>query len=339
MATTATLNSSSLPQFTDLVKRSFVDGLKSLNQNMRNAPFVNEDSMPQNTGLYKRYAERLTRNEYASFRAEGDVAAQALIQYGYEKDLEVSTVALAVSITETMRVAGKNQDMLDMVTSLSSVVPNSIDLDLSHRITFFSATTYTDRNGRVVSITVGDGLALGSASHTLTGSATTYSTLVTGNPQFSKGALETAEKSFVENTYNNLGEKMAVSPDTILTTDDPNTINQVRELIQATADVNSANSGTVNVYKAKYTHVVAPRIATTAAGAVDSTKAKYWALICNDISDFNLAILQQPKLSTPMDGNNGEDISSGNWNYVVRAMYGICIVTPKAFRISKGDGS
>lgn len=87
MATTPTISSYSLPQFTDLVKRSFIDTVKSLDQNMRNAPFVIEESMPMNTGLYKRYAERLTTNEYASFRAEGDVAQQAVVQYGYEKDL------------------------------------------------------------------------------------------------------------------------------------------------------------------------------------------------------------------------------------------------------------
>lgn len=339
MATTATINANSLPQFTDLVKRSFLDSLQSLEQTMRKAPFIIEETMPKNTGLFKRYAERLTRSEYASNRPEGDAAQQALIQYGYEKDLEVRTVAMAISITETMRVAGKDQDILDQVTALQNAIPNAIDLDLSHRITFFDSTTYVDRDGRTVDVTVGDGLALGSASHTLTGSSTTYSTLITGNPQFSKGALETAEKSYIENTYDNLGIKMTLKPDVILTTDDPNTINQVRELMNATADVTTSNAGTFNVYKNRYSHVVAPRIATSVVGGVDSTKAKYWALVCSKASDFHLTILQEPTLSTPMDGNNGEDIATGNWNYVARGMYGICVVTPKAFRISKGDGS
>lgn len=339
MATTATINTGSLPQFTDLVKRSFVDGLKSLGQDMRNSGFVIEEAMAQNTGLFKRYAERLTRNEYGSFRAEGAAAQQALIQYGYEKDLAVYTVSLACSITELMRLGGKDQDIIDSVTDLSGVIPNSIDLDLAHRITFHTATSYVDRDGRTIDITVGDGLALGSASHTLTGSATTYSTIITGNPQFAKGSLETAEKSFVENTYNNLGEKMTLRADTILTTEDPNTINQVRELMNATADVSTSNAGTFNVYKNKYKHVTAARIATNAAGGVDSTKAKYWALIASKASDFRLTILQQPTLSTPMDGNNGEDIATGNWNFVVRGVYGICIVTPRAFRLSTGLGA
>ena len=78
--------------------------------------------MPMNTGLYKRYAERLHKNQYASYRAEGDAAAQALVQYGYEKDLGVYTVAQAVSITELMRIGGKDKEILDEVTLLSSSI-------------------------------------------------------------------------------------------------------------------------------------------------------------------------------------------------------------------------
>ena len=135
-------------------------------------------------------------------------------------------------------------------------------------------------DGRTVDITVWDGYALGYASHTLTGSATTYNNIITGNPQFSKGALENAEKLFVEETYNNLWEKMLMTPDTIITTDDPNTINQVRELFQATANIESSNAGTFNVYSHKYKHVISRRIATTADWSVDSTKRKYRFLAC-----------------------------------------------------------
>jgi hypothetical protein len=295
--------------------------------------------MANHTGLYKRKAETLATNSFALRRAEGDEAAQALVQYGYEKDISVSTVALSISITEIMRIAGKNPEVTQKVVDLISAVPNRIELDLAHRITFAEATTYVNMDGETVDITVGDNLALISAVHALTGSATTYSTAVTGNPQFSKGALETAEKSFVENTYDNLGVKKMVTPDTILTTDDPNTINQVRELLFATADVTSSNAGTFNTYSNKYTHIRSPHIATTAVGAPDTTKAKRWALVASKATDFYLDILQAPTLSTPSDGNNGADILTGNWTYVVRGMHGIAIVTPRAWRISTGLGA
>jgi len=148
--------------------------------------------------------------------------------------------------------------------------------------------------------------------------------------------LENAEKLFVEETYDNLGVKMYMVPDTIITTDDPNTINQVRELFQATANVDTANAGTFNVYKSKYTHVVVPRIATTAAGAPDTNKRKYRFLAASRNSSFYFTILNEPYTKAPADGNNGEEFSSENWNYLTAASYGIAIVSPEWIKCSTG---
>jgi len=334
-----TINSNSLPQFTDLVRRNFTYNLESMPQVMRTSGMVVEDPLEQNTWEFKRYAERLHRNQYGSRRDEGDTAKQATIQYGYEKDLQVHTVALEVSITKRMRVAGKSQDMIDAVTNLSTVCPSSIDLDLSHRITFAHETSYVDRDGNTITTTVWDGLAWASASHTLTGSATTYNNIVTGNPQFSKGALENAQKLAVEESYNNIGEKMVVNCNIIFSTDDPNTCNQIKELLNSTADVSTDNSGTFNVYSNALKHVELPRVATTAAGAVDTTKRKYWGIYSSMDSDFYFSTLEAPYLKTPTDGNNGEEFSSENWNYLAGTTYGIAIVTGRAIKISKWDWS
>lgn len=337
------INSGSLPQFTDLVKRSWTDAIEQAPNIMRNSSIVVSGAFPMNTGEYKRYAERLDRNQYAAIREEGDTANQALVQYGYELDASVYTVAMEVSITKRMRVAGKDQEIIDKVTDLSNVCPATIDLDLSHRLTFAWSTTYSRTAGygspTTINIAVADGLALISAVHTLTGSATTYSNQIPANPQFSKGALENAEKLFVQETYNNLGEKLAMKADVIVTTDDANTCNQVAELQKSTADITTNNSGAFNVYKNKYNHLVSARIATTAAGAPDSTKAKYWFLAASDYSDFYLDVLEEPYLKTPMDGNNGEEFSSENWNYLTAATYLIAIVTPKWIKGSQGNGA
>lgn len=165
-----------------------------------------------------------------------------------------------------MRDAGKDQDILRQIINLSQVCPNRMDLDLAHRFTFARSTSYTDLDGITVDTSMGDSLATISASHTLTGSATTYSTQITGNPQFSQGSLEIAEKSFVEESFNNLGEKVYCMPNAVLTTDDPNTCNEVARLLKANADVDTSNSGTYNVYKTKYRHVKSHRIATDANG-------------------------------------------------------------------------
>jgi len=336
---TATISSYSFSQLTDLIERSFDDGLERLPQTMRKSGFVVETAIPHNTGDTKRFAERIHTSQYAPTRDEGDSSEQAKVQYGYEKDGQVHTISLAVSITKRMRVAGKDQAMLDKVTSLSEVCPNTIDLDLAHRLTFASSTSYTDINGDTINITIGDGKALIDSAHTLTWSGTTYSNAITANPTFSKAALETAEKSFIEGSFDNLWKKMVVTPDTIVTTDDPNTVNQVRELLKATADLDSDNSGTFNVYANKYKHVVVPRIATTATGAVDGSKAKYRALVSSRASDLHLGMLEAPYLKTPKSGNNGEDMLTENWNYVAAATYMIATVSWRWIRFSDGSGS
>lgn len=338
------ISSYDLPQMTDLVKRSFTKTQEMLPQVMRTSWIVIADTLPMHTGDSKRYAERIHRSQYAAIRAEWDSATGGKVQYGYEKDMQVYTVAMEIGITKRMRTAGKNQDILDDVTRLSEVCPNTMDLDLTHRLTFAWSTSYSRTAGggtaNTIDLTVGDGLALISASHTLTGSATTYSNQITSNPAFSKSALETGERSFAENSFDNFGVKVSIKPDTIFSADDPETVNDIRELLKSTATLDSnINAGVVNVYQQKYKHVVLPRLATDANGGVDSNKRKYWFLADTRTSDFYLSILEEPYLKTPMDGNNGEDFSSENWNYLAAGTYGMAIVTGRWIRGSKGDAS
>lgn len=334
------ISSYTLPQMTDLVERSFQKWLETLPQVMRTSGLVVEEAMPEHTGEFKRFAERLQRNQYASVRDEGDISKKGKVQYGWEKDLQVYTVSLEISITKRMRTAWKNQDIIDQITSLAEVCPNTMDLDLAHRLTFAWSSNYTSRDGVVVDTTVWDGNPLIYSAHTLTGSGTTYSNQITANPTFSKAALENAEKLFVEETYSNLWEKMMMKPDVIVTTDDPNTCNQVRELLKSTASVaDYKNDGVINVYKEKYRHIAVPRIATTVTGATDTSKKGYRFLASTNDSDFYLSVLEAPYVKSPADGNNGEDFSSENWNYLTAATYWICIVTGRWIKGSNGSGS
>jgi len=334
----ANISSFQLSQLTDIVDRTFQDKQKTLPMVMKNSGIVSVNTMPMHTGDSKRFAERIDTSQYAGVRDEGEDAAEGVVQYGYEKDATVYTIAQVRSITKLMRDAGKDQQIIDKITNLTEVCPNTIELDLANRLTFAWSTTYV-YDGATRTITVGDGLALMSASHTLTGSATTYSNIVTSNPAFSKGSLETAEKSFVEESYDNLGVKCYYSPDTIITTDDPNTINEVRQLMHATADVSTSNAGTKNVYSNKYKLVSVPRIATTAAGAPDSTKRKYWFLAASAASDFYFYSLVEPYVKAPRDGNNGESFASESWSYLTGATYLMAIVSGKWIRGSRGDAS
>lgn len=334
-------STSTLPQFGDLVNRTFTNLPKTLKNQMRDAKFVITDAIAHGNGDYRRYAQDLSRTRYAGIRAEGNTSGQGVLQYGYEKDAHPYTVSQQFSITKRMKEAGKMNMVHRTVRNIGSIWPDTIDLDLSHRLTFAWSTSYSRTaggNGAVtIDTTVGDGLALINTAHTLTGSATTYSTQITGNPQFSEGALETALKSFVEETYDNLGVKMAVYPDCIITTDDPNTCNEVAKLMKATADTGTSNSGTHNPFwpwgEWSFMHYKLNKLATDANGAPDTTKRKYWFVCDSSISDFYFVPFNEPQLTSDIQ------FSSGNEDYLVEADYDAVIVSATGWRGSKGDGS
>jgi hypothetical protein len=50
-------------------------------------------------------------------------------------------------------------------------------------------------------------------------------------------------------------------------------------------------------------------------------------------------MLEQPYVKTPADGNNGEEFSSENWNYLAAASYGVAIVTGRWIKTSTGLGA
>jgi len=145
----------------------------------------------------------------------------------------------------------------------------------------------------------------------------------------------------VENALNNMAQKVALDFDTLFTTDDPNTVNTAREILQSTAKVSAPNEGVKNVYQAKYRHVILPLIATTAAQAVDSTKAKYWGLV--DSSDrgaqLYFSVEEEPNTTAPTPGSNADEFSTDDWKFKGRTSYAIVAVVGRGITLSKGDGA
>lgn len=330
--------SSTLPQMTDLINRTFINTIQTLPQQMRQSWFVVEKKKPHNTWLFERFAERIEKEPYMKNRPAWYRSAVSKVQYWYEKDAVIKHYALEISITKEMRDAWKDKDIMDAIVDMSKNWPDTIDLLLAHRLTFWHSSSYV-YDWDTIDITVWDWFPLFYTAHTLTWSSVTYSNIITWNPQFSKWALEIAERSFVEGAFDNFWNKKLIEPDTIVSTDDPNTINQIRELMKATANVDSNNAWTDNVYRNKYKHTVISRIATTETWQVDTTKRKYWGLVSSRTSDLNLAILNEPYVKTPMDWDNWEEFSSENWNYLSATDVWIATVTWKWLRWSKWDWS
>lgn len=338
---TAYLNTVSLPEFTDLIQREFLETPMMVDSPIADV-YLKMD-IADYTGDTRRFTE-IDVETYADEKPEGVDATFAQVQMGYSKDMRIRRFAKQIKISWEMRHYNKYENVVSQLTSLNHFCPKRMELDLTHRLTFADATSYVDRDGVTVDTTVGDGLAVISAVHTLTGSATTYSNVITGNPQFSKGGLEAAERVFNTQILSNFGERRVMNANTIITSDDPTTVNDVRQLLESMADTTQNNSGVTNVYKGKYKHIVVPQLATTATGAYDSTKRKRWFLGAINGSPSNswqayLAMKEQPNLKVPSPGNNLDNAENDDWIYGARCAYGIVTVSPRGITMSTGLGA
>jgi len=327
------LNTISLPDFVKLANVKFQKALSDFPEVMRKSGLFVEVPMENNTGNTREFSE-IDLEEYASNKDEGDQAETARIQQGYTNTLTLSRRGDNIDITVEMRTQNKYPTVVKKLTSLGSMVSKRLDLDLAHRLGFGTATSYVDQDGITINIDIGDDLALYSTVHKVKGSATTYRNRLANNPQLSKGALEGLEKLIVEQTFNQFAEKISVPFDILWTTDDPNTCNTARELLQSSAEVSAPNAGVINVYKAKYQHIKSARIATDANGSPDSDKAKYFGIASSADSSAYLGIHEEAHMVAPES-----DIKSDDWTFGARGNNGNTIVGGRWIKFSSGDGT
>lgn len=290
------------------------------------------------TGDTKEYSE-LDTEEYAKKKGEDDEASQMKVQQGYSKTVKPTRFGIDTGITWELRRRGKYSEINRRLTAVSKLTANRLDLDATHRLTFGTATTYTDMDGDVVAIDTGDDLALYSTVHKLKGTTSTYRNRLAGNPRFSRGALEAMEQMKVENTLNQFGTKMGMSFDIIWSGDDPNTINSIREELQSTAKISAPNEGVINTYRGKYRHEILPRLATDANGNVDTTKRYYWGIASSTNSDGYLDIEEEPNVQNPSIGSNAEEFSTETWKFKGRGSYALCWVGGRSIGFSDGLGT
>lgn len=327
---TTLLSEMSLPEFTDLVRRNWVIMQKDIARNAEQLFII--DQVGSGNGATKIWNE-VDAQTYAANKAEGANATKAKSGVGYNVTMTARTFAIQVDITLEMRNDNRYQEVGTYLTNLSRFCDNRADLDLTHRFTFATSTSYVDMNGVTVDLTVGDGLALLSAVHTLAFSSLTYSNTVSGSPAFSQGAFEAAKLLAATQIYSNFGEKRQMNFNVIISGDDPGTVRSIKQLLESTADVDAVQAGIVNVYEGAMRHVILPNLATTAAGAYDSTKRRWWFIgaVGQMMNGWQAHMGKwiAPTLRTPAPGNNGEDINSLNWTYTSYCRYGIAIVSGK----------
>lgn len=342
------LNLNNYPDFVRNADILWMKGADSVPQYMRNSGIVKEIPIPYNTGNTREFSE-LEIEEYASRKGESEQARRAKVQQGYTKIGRLYRVAKDIGISFEDRTQGKYPEIERRLTNLGRLAINRLDLDLAHRLTFGTATSYVDMDGETVDISVGDTLALFSTAHTLRGSSTTFRNRLAGNPAFSQGALEAMITMAQSNSYNQFGQKMAsFTHDVIWTTENQTVINTVNTLLRSTAAVNGQNSGVINVYQNAFRHVAFPRVATTNVGAPDTTKAGYWGVASSENSTFYLGMHEEPHMkvlptSAATNGSlsaaNAEEFSTDDWNFGTRAGWMIVIVSATWIKFSSGDGT
>lgn len=330
---TTLVSIASLPELTDLIRRNWIY-LRETVKPVAKTLYISE-MVGQGQGNTKRYNE-IDVETYADYKPEGANTTKSKVGIGYSVDMVARTFAKEIDITLEMRNDNRYQEIGSYITNLAMFCDNRQDLDLTHRLTFASSTSYTDKNGEIVNTAVGDGLALVSTSHTLAFSPITYSNRLTGDPVFSQSAYEAALSLAATQIYSNFGEKRTMNFNTIITGNDPATVRTVRQMLQSTADIDAAQSGVANIYSATQTgmrHVILPNLATTAAGAYDASKRKWWFIAATGqgVNGWQAYLGEwiPPTLRVPSASNNGEDIHNLNWTFVAYCRYGIAIPSPK----------
>lgn len=316
----------------------FLKGLDSMKMEARNSGIFRIEHIADHTGNTMEFSE-IDLEEYAKAKLEGDQTVRARVQKGYSKIGTLKRIALDIGITYEMRHYNKYNEVVSRLTNLGRTVANRMELDLSHRLTFATVTSYVDMDGATVDTAIGDTFEWAYTLHPVLGSSVTYRNRLANNPVFAKGSLEGMETMAIENSINQFGEKIVIPYDILWTTDDPNTVNTVREYLKSTASPDALNAGVVNVYSGKYRHVVLPRVATTATGAVDSTKAKYWGLASSIYAQGVLAINEEPHLKATSPTGSNTDFSTEDFNFGAAAGYFIISPGARGFTLSTGDAT
>lgn len=318
----------SLSDLTDLVRRNWTvmkDMLPRRAKSLYNSQFVGAGQ-----GSSKRI-EEFDGQTFAAYKAEGTNSSKASVGAGYSVDMTARTFSREIEITLEMRNDNRYGQIGQLITDLSTFCENRQDLDLTHRLTFATSTSHTDMDGETVALTMGDTNALLDSTHDLAFSSVTYNNEVTGDPAFSQGGYEAALLLGTTQTYNNFGEQRVLDWNTIVTGTDPGTVRTVQQMLNSMADIDAVQAGIVNVYKNNKKHIELPYLASTAAGAYDSTKRRWWFLIAVGMNGWQGYVGDwiSPTLKTPAPGNNGEDVHNLNWTYSSYCRYGIAVVSGK----------
>lgn len=188
---------------------------------------------------------------------------------------------------------------------------NGYNLDATHKFTFCNSSAYNDRSNKSVSVVGANGVSLVNDAQT-TNSGSSYDNLLGSGSSYrlSDSTLTDAEELGNGVTdHNGLPSHSLYS--TLVTSNHRPTVKVAERLINQNGEVSiQISTDTVlndmNTHKGKYRHVILPYLDTLASGEKDSTKARYWFIIDDEVMRGNLisVVGKSPSLASPVDAEN-----------------------------------
>jgi hypothetical protein len=274
----------------------------------------------------------------AKRKREGQDFPFLSLTQNYRTNWRTYEVGGEIKITWNMRKFAKYDEINRALSGLAESTARRMEMDLTHPFTFGADGSYTNLDGDSVTLTSGDGQYLFDTDHSMPGTSTTFRNIVANNPVLSKGGLEAAEKLFATQMIDTNGQLIFYEPDTLITTNDPTTINIARQYLGSTADVESNNAGVLNPFEGRYRHIILPFLSTKASGAYDSTKANYYMLACLARTGARLLVAQEPMLIPPTE-NDGKEFETMDWKYATLGSFTPVFNDIRWIVFCKGDGS
>jgi len=276
---TQLLNPYNLGQLNDLVKIGIVNWHEGASMSIPKTLAVRslfyEKSAPELSEAHAGF------NESGFSHVTGDNEDYALVS-----DTEGDTITLTQvkrtarrKITEDLIEFNKYAQIGALLRKTGTKLWRGYALDLTHKFTFAFDTSYTDRDGRTVSTVGGDAAAMCADTHTLNNGDTYDNKLVA---RLSESSLEDAEDLGAAMVDQN-GELVAPEFTALVTGQHAGTRHQAMRLSKQNLQVGS-DLNDINPYQGVYRHVMLPYLDTTAAGAKNTAKSRYWFIV-----DENLA--------------------------------------------------
>lgn len=310
------------PEISNLIQKKFAERLSDVP--MDASPLYIKKSVGYGQGDSIQVNEQ-DFSTYANAMPEGANAQKGLFGVGYHKQVAWYRYGKEYDITYKARTTAQWIDIVaQTVQAMSTNVPNRMNLDKTHMLTFGAGTNYIDMDGFERDTSTGDGLSLFNSAHFLAFTGATYSNIVTGNPQFSKSALESAEFLSITNIRDNFGAQKRMKFSHIWHADNTTLENDIMQFLKSISDPVQANAGVMNPYRSKYQALRLSLLASDVNGNPDTSKRLWWGIGAFEGSGGErwqaYCVTWEPArlITMPSAGNNGEDRHNDNWSWGVR---------------------